>query len=66
MLRVYQERHYSTEYQLRPDGTIDEASEKDAAFCDDDGELDLVCMSCGFNLQGERDMDDGTRFQYLG
>lgn len=63
-LQVYQE-NYKTVYTLGPDGTIEDHSETVAGVLDDDGRLELSCASCGFGWHGYRDVNTGTKFEYL-
>lgn len=62
---IQQINHYVSEFDLLPDGTIDEDSERAVSQLDDDAALMLVCNRCGVLKHGYRDYDTGTKFEYL-
>jgi len=59
LLKVCQTNHFLTIYDLREDGSIDEASEETGKCFDDDGELELYCERCGTLGYGRRDESGG-------
>lgn len=62
---VQQINHYLSEFDLLPDGTIDESSERQVKQFDDDAQLVLYCPECGVLDYGYRDCDTGTKFGYI-
>lgn len=62
---IRQLNHYLSEFDLLPDGTIDEESGRQVEQFDDDAGLELVCLQCGTLEYGYRDCNTGTKFEYL-